>query len=179
MKTYIAGSLFKDSDIRERVYEEERLKSIGYTNIFNPITAPFNQDKTGSLPTSKQIFDGDTKQIIESSKIIAELDGQDMGVATEIGIAYGINYMLDLLSKATNGSYEKIDPNSLTPIDDILNHIPRKKIYGHATDIRLESAGKYDSIHVPYGLNQYFVGCVESCGCVYTDKNKMFKDLSE
>lgn len=174
---YIAGKLFKDADINERIQEEHALREAGHTDIFNPITQPFNEDKSKALPTSKDIFDGDTQAVIKSDKIVAELDDFDEGVMMELGIAYGINYMLDLLKKATNGSYEKINPNSLTAVDDILNNIPVKKVYAHLTDIRMQSAGEYNGIDVPFGTNQYVMGGVSQMGKIYTNKEAMIKDI--
>ena len=40
--------------------------------------------------------------------------------------------------------------------------IKERKIVAHNSDIRIETAGEYSDIHIPYGYNQYVVGGLES-----------------
>ena len=54
--------------------------------IFNPIDQPFNEDKQ-TLPTPIDIFNGDTKAVINSDIFIADLTNEDPGVMMELGIA--------------------------------------------------------------------------------------------
>ena len=54
--------------------------------IFNPIDQPFNEDKQ-TLPTPIDIFNSDTKAVINSDIFIADLTNEDPGVMMELGIA--------------------------------------------------------------------------------------------
>jgi len=85
-KVYIAGSLFKDGDIKERKFEGKILREKGL-EVFNPIEAPFNEDKEAALHKAKDIFHGDTQHVLDSDYIFAEYDGEDPGVMAELGIA--------------------------------------------------------------------------------------------
>lgn len=164
-KGYIAGSLFKEADIKQRLYEESVLKEkVPNVKFHNPINDPEANDKSKD-PTAKTIFDHDTAKVIASDYIVAELDGEDPGVCMELGIAYGINYMLDLI--ATHGA------------ETALRMIPRKEVYAHLSDIRIATAGHYDGRYVPKGNNQYVLGGIEEMGQVMSSFNDVAKLLEE
>lgn len=173
---YIAGKLFKAGDIKERLHEENVLKEIGYENVFNPISQPFNEDKDAALPTAESIFKGDTSAVLESDIILAELDDEDPGVCMELGIAYGVNYMLSLLRTIDSDSNPEIVKALVLKITELM---PKKKVYAHLTDIRVGSSGEYDGHNVPFGINQYVAGGISEMGKIYTDKDEMFKDMGD
>ncbi len=156
-KVYIAGSLFKSGDIKERIEEGKKLREQGL-KTFNPIEKPFNEDKS-KMPTAHEIFKGDTQAIINSDIIFAEYDGEDPGVMAELGIAWAIN---DVLSFFERGGC----------IEEYKKKYKKKEIIFHSTDIRQGSAGNYEGHYVPYGLNQYVVGMIEDQGNIFTDKQK-------
>ena len=164
-KVYIAGSLFKDGDIKERKYEGKILREKGL-EVFNPIEAPFNDDKTSALPKAKDIFHGDTEQVLSSDYIFAEIDGNDPGVMAELGIAWTISHLHEYFASGKT-------------IDDFKNDFPKKKIIAHSTDIRIDSAGEYAKHYVPFGLNQYIVGMIEDQGKLYTTKKAAFSDIKK
>merc|ERR1711872_222707 len=88
-KVFISGSLFNEAEIAQRKKEEELL-NVHFPNkleIFNPITQPFN-DKSYSVPTPVEIFNGDTNALIDSDIVVADLTNNDPGVMMELGIAY-------------------------------------------------------------------------------------------
>ncbi len=89
MKIYIAGSLFNEGEVSQRLKEEEILKKefSDKVSIFNPISQPFNEDKN-KLPSPEEIFKGDYKAVKEADIIIADLTNEDFGVAAELGIAF-------------------------------------------------------------------------------------------
>ena len=159
VKAYIGGGMFTDSEIAKRIIEEKSLKqNIPNLEIYNPITAPFN-DKSKSSPTSQDIFWGDTNQIIESTYVTAEIEmNTDDGLCYEMGVCSGINIILDMLKKG------------LSP-KEILDKVPYKQILAHCSDIRLDSKG-YTGFDMPFGINQFNKGGIESHG-------KMFRHFNE
>lgn len=86
LSVYIAGSLFNEAEIAQRIKEEKLLQEkFPSMKIFNPITQPFN-DKS-NLPTPEEIFKGDYKAVKESDIFIADLTNNDPGLMVELGIA--------------------------------------------------------------------------------------------
>ena len=61
MKLYLAGALFNEAEIAQRLREGKLLSErFGERlSVFNPIEQPFNEDKQ-TLPTPQDIFNGDT-----------------------------------------------------------------------------------------------------------------------
>lgn len=89
MKLYLAGSLFNEAVVMQRKLEGIKLReNFDQHNIeiFNPIDQPFNEDKQ-TLPTPIDIFNSDTKAVINSDIFIADLTNEDPGVMMELGIA--------------------------------------------------------------------------------------------
>jgi hypothetical protein len=161
---YVAGSLFSDSDIRQRKYEAEKLREVRpEVNWYNPIEAPCN-DKS-LLPTSQDIFNGDTIKILSSKYLIYDLsNNDDPGMMVELGITWMCNYM------------HKLFEQGLT-IEEIKQLIPKKKVYFHLSDIRLATANKYTDIHIPVGFNQYELACAEQLGKIYPHFEDIIKDI--
>lgn len=164
-KVYIAGSLFKDGDIKERKFEGKILREKGL-EVFNPIEAPFNEDKEAALPKAKDIFHGDTQHVLDSDYIFAEYDGEDPGVMAELGIAWTISHLHEYFESGKT-------------IEDFKKEYPKKELLVHSTDIRTGTAGQYDNHYVPYGLNQYIVGMIEDKGKIYSSKEKAFNDIKK
>lgn len=87
MKLYLAGALFNEGEVKQRKFEGEQLRlNFPEIDIFNPIDMPFNTNKS-SLPTAIEIYENDTKAILESDIFIADLTNEDAGVLVELGIA--------------------------------------------------------------------------------------------
>lgn len=89
IKIYIAGSLFSEAEINQRIKEADMLRNLlADANIrievFNPIEAPVNNKAT--LPTSEDIFNADVAQLLTSDYVLADLTTLDMGVAMELGM---------------------------------------------------------------------------------------------
>ncbi len=175
-KVYIGGSLFKQADIKQRLYEEGYVKkqSNNLWSVYNPINADIN-DKS-LLPTAKSIFIGDLNEIISSDAILAALDDNDPGLNAEIGICYGINYVLEKLDALL-----KQDDISKTSIQNLINQIKPKKVYAHLSDIRVPTAHKYSGNYVPYGYNQFVIGAIEEMGEIHSTAesaiDQMLKDI--
>lgn len=91
MKLYLAGSLFNEAEVAQRKLEGKILRErFPQLDIFNPIDQPFNENKQ-SLPTSIEIYEGDTKAVEECDIFICDLTNEDTGVAAELGIAIYTN----------------------------------------------------------------------------------------
>lgn len=176
-KGYIAGKLFKQADQKQRIYEKEILKQyVPTVDFFNPLTDNPANDKS-KLPNAHDIFINDTKKIIESDYIIAELDDEDSGVACEIGIAYGINYMREIIKM-----YKYSECSLDVVIDRILSLVPEKDVIAHLSDLRIGTSGEYNERYVPFGTNQYLLGCVEETGVVmskFEDCANMVREIEQ
>ncbi len=118
-KIYLAGSLFKEADIKQRVFEANRLRELGF-EVYNPIEAPINNKNT--LPTPLAIFTKDYIEIHNSNIMVVCLDdvvsGNDMGVAVELGIAYEIG--LEIYAVLSDIRMKTSNQYDITPIG--INH---------------------------------------------------------
>lgn len=87
MKVYLAGGLFNEAEVTQRLKEgkilRDRIKGI---DLFNPIEQPFNENKE-KLPTPLDIFNGDTNAILNTDVFLADITNDDPGVMVELGIA--------------------------------------------------------------------------------------------
>ena len=92
MKLYLAGALFNEAEIAQRLKEGKLLKEkFGEKlSIFNPIEQPFNEDKQ-TLPTPQDIFNGDTNAVEDCDIFLADITNEDSGVMVELGIAIALN----------------------------------------------------------------------------------------
>lgn len=148
MKVYIAGELFDEASIAQRLKEGEMLKE-GGIDYYNPIENDEINDKS-KIPSAKDIFYGDFEEVLKSTHILADIQSMDPGVIMELGIAIGLNY-------AKN--------------NDISN-IPEKKIIAHNSDIRFKTANRYNNFYVPVGTNQFVIGGIEEYGSI-SDSSKV------
>ena len=91
-KLYVGGSLFNEAEVNQRLKEGNMIESLTNYEVYNPIQAPCN-DKA-KLPTSEDIFWGDTNEILKSDVIIMDMSNQlDLGCATEVGIVWMCNQL--------------------------------------------------------------------------------------
>lgn len=161
-KVYIAGSLFNEAEISQRVKEETLLAHKGY-DVFNPITAPCN-DKT-KLPTAKDIFWGDTKEIMSSDVVVADISNPlDCGVQNELGMVWAFNQI------------HRMAEEGLT-LDEILSMIPKKKLVAHLSDIRKSTAHNYKENYIPVGFNQFEIGMIEDTGVIKDNFQEVLDEL--
>lgn len=133
-KIYMAGPLFSEAEVNQRLLEAELLEEVIVNNeikheVFSPINAPIN-DKS-KLPTAEDVFLGDEKELLESGVVFADLANEDAGVMMELGMVL----------------YDK----------DV-------KVYPYLSDIRLGTNGEYDGNRVPFGYNQFVIGGLEHYG---------------
>lgn len=139
IKIYLAGSLFSEGEVHQRKREYGIITdALPGAEVFTPILAPYNEDKTSTLPTPEDIYQGDYMEIESSDYVIFDLGNKlDEGLNLELGIVAGIN--------------ESRMTRKITPI-------------GVLSDIRLETANKYE---VPsYGMNHMVLGAFYIHGTV-------------
>lgn len=87
MKVYLAGSLFNEAEVAQRLKEGKILREkFPNIDLFNPIEQPFNENKQ-SLPTPIDIYDGDANAVINADIIILDMTNEDPGVMVELGLA--------------------------------------------------------------------------------------------
>lgn len=173
-KGYIAGKLFKQGDIKQRLYEGDLVKKeVPEIEFYNPIANDEINDKQ-NLPTAAEIFYGDTDKIVESSVILAELDDEDSGTMYELGLCHGIELMREKVQQVRE-KYGNLNIEELLVI--LLEEVPKKKIYAHLSDIRLGTANQYEGKYIPQGVNQYVVGGVEEIGVIYKTTEEAVKGI--
>ena len=162
-KLYLAGSLFSEAEINQRIKEGNMLESMTAYEVFNPILAPVNdKDK---IPNANDLFWGDTSEILESSVVVADISNNDVGVACEMGIAWACNYLHYLVE----GGYS---------LQDILMIMKKKHIYAHLSDIRKNTSHMYRGNYVPWGTNQFLIGCIEDTGEIKDNFQEVLNELS-
>lgn len=94
MKLYLAGSLFNEAEVAQRIKEGQILhKEFPELDIFNPIEQPFNEDKS-SLPTPESIYEADAREVRECDIFVFDCTNEDPGVMVELGIAIESNTKL-------------------------------------------------------------------------------------
>lgn len=95
IKIYLAGPLFNEAEKKQRMYEEKelkrRLKNLHLSNVefvvYNPLTTPFNADKTNTLPSCETIYINDLKELESSHFVLVDITNFDPGTMCELGIA--------------------------------------------------------------------------------------------
>ena len=162
-KLYLAGSLFSEAEINQRLKEGNMLESMTAYEVFNPILAPCNDKE--KLPSAIDIFWGDTAEVLESKCIVADISNNDVGVACELGIAWACNYLHYLV----DGGYS---------LQDILSIMKKKYVYAHLSDIRKNTAHMYRGNYVPWGTNQFLLGCIEDTGEIKDSFQEVLNELS-
>ena len=164
-KLYVGGSLFNEAEVNQRLKEGNMIESLTNYEVYNPIQAPCNDKE--KLPTSEDIFWGDTDEILKSDVIIMDMSNQlDLGCATEVGIVWMCNQL------------HRMAEDGLS-LEEILKFIPKKKFIGHLSDIRKATANKYDGNRIPWGTNQYYVGCALDMGEIKDNFQEVLNELVE
>lgn len=177
---YIGGSLFTDKQIQQRIQEENKIKeNIKGVYVYNPITNDEINDKTKN-PTPKDIFLQDTNKVITSHVITADLDDIDTGLAMELGVAYGCNYMremfVNILKHINANMKEESKQEIIDTLTTIINNFPKKEVYATCSDIRQDTKGEVGA-YKSWGQNQYVVGGIEEMGKIYRHFDEALKDM--
>lgn len=160
---YNAAPLFTKGEIRERLTEDEKLKGLKEYTYFNPITAPCNNKS--DLPTSLDIFKGDTHEVLNADIVLANLDHEDAGVMAELGMSWALSYCGEIVKTLYDSG--QIDAQAVEVFN--LLGVKQKKIIAMAYDLREATAGEYEGIKVPFGRNQFVIGLIEEAKGVFVE----------
>jgi len=146
LKVYLANGLFTqgDRDYNDKIYDA--LIKEGF-EVYAPQKNLAINDKKKSAP-SGPIYEGDTEKLKWCDVLLAVLDGQDLGVATEIGIVAGWNEISNTKRKII-GIYTDVRDMSITNSEE-------KNIDG-SKDIA--------ECQYPY-INLYTIGAIKKHGVV-------------
>ena len=130
MKLYLAGSLFNEAEVAQRLKEGQLLreKFRNKLDIFNPIEQPFNENKE-TLPTPQDIFKGDTSAVKNCDIFLADMTNEDSGVMVELGIAIALNKKI----VAVNSDIRLKSANKYTIPSYAMNHYVLGGILEHGT----------------------------------------------
>lgn len=150
LKIYIAGSLFNEAEIAQRKLEGVVLEANSNYTVFNPITAPYNENKS-ELPTAEEIYHGDAVELLSSDVMLVDLTNTlDAGVSAELGMVFAHNEI---------ARFARLSPSSGVVA-------PRPiEIVAVLSDIRLSTAAKYK---IPsYSINHFLLGGVHRWGTIH------------
>lgn len=174
-KIYIAGSLFKEGDLRQREEEEILIRELDRQqefDIFNPYKATINDNST--LPTPKLIYDTDLSHLLVSTKMLCALDDLDHGVSNEIGVVNGFNILYKLIQKVLK---KASDANLRKEIEALFRKYPKKTIYAHLSDTRFPFAHNYKNYEIPISYNQFVIGAVQCDGKIFASYKDAIKQM--
>lgn len=160
-KGYLAGSLFSEAEVNQRLLEGKKLRSATpEIEWYNPIEAPCN-DKS-KLPTAQDIFLGDTNEILKSNYIIADLSNNDPGVMMELGIAWGLQHAYKTICQVLNN--EKVNLRTEAWYELFENGVKPRDVQAVLSDIRIGTAHNYKGFYIPMSFNQFVIGGIEDMG---------------
>ncbi|WP_314011382.1 nucleoside 2-deoxyribosyltransferase [Pseudostreptobacillus hongkongensis] len=145
MKVYLAGSLFNEAEVAQRLKEGQILReNVKGIDLFNPIEQPFNENKQ-TLPTPIDIFDGDTNAVLAADVVLLDMTNEDPGVMVELGIAVANNKKIiavnsDIRLKSAN----KYDIPSYAMNHYVLGAILKYGVLVHSFAEAIEELKKYE-----------------------------------
>ena len=145
MKVYLAGSLFNEAEVAQRLKEGQILReNVKGIDLFNPIEQPFNENKQ-TLPTPIDIFDGDTNAVLAADVVLLDMTNEDPGVMVELGIAVANNKKIiavnsDIRLKSAN----KYDIPSYAMNHYVLGAILKYGVLVHSFAEAVEELEKYE-----------------------------------
>jgi len=173
MKIYLANGLFNAAD---RAFNEVLYKAL--VEAGHDVYAPqFNlaiNDKTKSA-TSIPIYEGDTEKLKWCDAMVAVLDGQDLGVASEVGWIAGYNEVFSA-AEAAAMKYGDAAPKKKRIIGLWTDNRDASKTYAEAKNFDMKDNGLAECQY-PY-LNLYTVGCIKKYGTVVDSIEKVLKELA-
>lgn len=154
-KIYNAGPLFTESEVKQRLYEDEQLKQMHLSEsveVFNPISAPITTEgtQTNSV-THKEVFNKDYEFIKEANVFIFDLSNDDPGTLVELGMALQL----------------KMDN-------------PHIEIYPIISDFRYWTKVKENDSHKDsiFGVNKFVIGALDSFNIpIYKTFDDVFEEI--
>lgn len=165
-KLYLAGDMLNKGSQLLRTMEREELEKLSGYQVFNPMDDKEINDKQKAVQEglAERIFAKDTKAILESEVIVADIS-QTLGTSIEMGQIAGYNYFIDrlteIIAKAEddNGTEEGINRDIADEVRKLLKEIPRKTVYWKTEDIRDHDMPEV-GIRRSHSYNAYLIGCL-------------------
>lgn len=163
-KIYLANGLFSIADrkLNEEIYKQLKEKLGDNFEIYVPQFNTSINNKTKSA-SSIQIYNGDTEKLKWANIILAILDGQDLGVATEIGFVAGWNEI------------HKNEPKKIVAI--FSDYRDATKTYSEEKNKDMVRYGVAECQY-PY-INLYMIGAIKSYGQVFSNIEDAIKYIDE
>lgn len=152
-KLYNGGPLFVESERKQRLYEDEKLKQLNI-DIFNPLTQPITTKGSQKNSAShKEVFYKDYDFINKANIFIFDLSNNDQGTILEMGMA---------LEKKQNNA--NID------------------IYPIISDWRFWLKIKENNTHKDslYGVNKFVIGALDALSIkIHSSFDEVYKILEK
>lgn len=148
---YLANGLFCAGD---RLFNDlicEKLSREDTWNVYAPQKNLAINDKKKSAPSSP-IYEGDTEELKKADVIIAVLDGQDLGVATEVGWVAGWN---------------EVSSEKKTIVGIFTDNRDASKTASSEKNEDMVKCGIAESQY-PY-VNLYTIGAIKKCGTIVSN----------
>ena len=166
-RIYLANGLFTIADrkLNEEIYNRLKTELNGNVEIYAPQFNLVINDKTKSAP-SLPIYRGDTEKLKWANIVLAVLDGQDLGVATEIGFVSGWNE-----ANIDNPENQKIIVGIYSDNRDV------SLTYSEEKNKDMLAKGIAESQY-PY-INLYTIGAVKSFGKLFSTVDEALKFIDK
>ena len=166
-RIYLANGLFSVADrkLNEEIYKLLKETYKDEIEIYSPQLNTAINDKTKSA-SSIPIYQGDTQKLIWSNIVLAVLDSQDLGVATEIGFVAG-----------WNKSHEDNPKQQKTIIGIFSDNRDITKTYSEEKNKDMFNSGIAESQY-PY-INLYTIGAVKLYGKIFPTIEEAIEYIDE
>lgn len=180
-KTYLAGDMLNKAAQMLREIEANELRKIDSIDLYSPkddksVNDKKNADQEG---LAERIFRNDTKAILESEIIVADIS-QTLGTSIEMGQIAGYNYFIDRLNEIVRkANYEETNEDDFNHsvaqgVKSLLSEIPRKKVYWKTEDVR-DTDIPETGFRRSHSYNAYLIGCLLELG----GEPKTFEEILE
>lgn len=162
-QVYLAGDMLTYGAQRQRAYEADELRSIGYT-VYAPQEDASINDKANAVQDglAERIVRNDTQGIMSSDIIVIDAHENGKGTLVELGQIKGMRDMaIDILGIIFDIELGMISERfALDEIERVCLAIREKRILPHNTDIRRANTSLQSGDRREYGVNQYVYGTV-------------------
>lgn len=158
---YLCGDILTFGAKRQREFEAEELRNIGY-DLYVPHEDKSINDKANvdNNSLAERIVKNDTNGIMESSIIVADAHENGKGTLVELGQLAGMKDLSDKTIRMIDDLLELDLPHDqiLNEVLKLLLDVYNKKVYVHNTDIRRANTATQQGDRREYAPNQYVYG---------------------
>lgn len=171
LKIYLANGLFTKAD---RMYNDDICKKLDAAGLsyYAPQRNASINDKTKPA-TSEPIYQADTNELLSSDVILVVLDGQDIGVATEVGVVAGYNEKI--AKDLSNSADPKVRYNQKVMIGIYTDNRDYSATVSDAKNESIKAAGIAESQY-SY-INLYLIGAIKKYGCICNNEDDAIKKI--